>query len=98
MRDSWNVTNHHFYGGFNFSKCRPKKRSQGGGVGCCGQYPNRNPFDASTKKCCMGKITNWDHECPDTRPTDGVGSGVSCKNGVLFGVYFEKKNSKFFDF
>ena len=58
MRESFNASNHHFFGEFNFEKCRRRQRSQGGNVGCCGEYPNRRPFSSDTKVCCANKIVN----------------------------------------
>ncbi|CAG5090952.1 Oidioi.mRNA.OKI2018_I69.PAR.g12784.t1.cds [Oikopleura dioica] len=65
---AYNETYHHFYGGWRFDKCekvKPKCKERGGcDTGCCGEFPQRFPFDRNIRQCCNGDIKGLAYQCP----------------------------------
>ena len=59
LTEVWNVRFHQFFGGFVFTDCVPKPKSKSEpSIGCCGDYPARNPFDRNNAICCDGEIND----------------------------------------
>ncbi|CBY19117.1 unnamed protein product [Oikopleura dioica] len=72
---TYNETYHHFYGGWTFDKCekvKPKCKERGGcDTGCCGEFPERFPFDKNIRQCCNGDIKGKGYQCPTSNTDSG---------------------------